>query len=259
MIIKNLIHDDLYITEKSSNILLKNYELYINCQKNIFSSHCNTEIKFYENYFYFIENIIKDKKLCIKNPLTNDTIITNKYFILTYPSIFKNVPNTICNYYFVEEDIVLGVDLGTGSNGLFARFMYLILFKDNIIYQLPNLDDIIINNKKINTIILDKINLYKKKIIDTDFSNIKSNINTIYCSHNNIGHHIFNDITGLYILYNSDLVKNIDNVFIGPYDFFNIKKYFVNNKNNVIDTNITDLDGVIGKGILFKYNHFFIL
>ena len=47
----------------------------------------------------------------------------------------------------------------------------------------------------------------------------------------NIGHHLWNEVSGLlYLINNEDLLKNISKIMIGPYDFFNIEN-ILKNKN----------------------------
>jgi hypothetical protein len=55
----------------------------------------------------------------------------------------------------------------------------------------------------------------------------------------NTGHHIWNEISGLfYFLQNKKYHDKINGIIIGPYDSFNIKTYLKNNTNiNVIDFN----------------------
>lgn len=49
----------------------------------------------------------------------------------------------------------------------------------------------------------------------------------------NVGHHLFNEISGLNIFLQqpSDLFNKIDGICIGPYDYFNIEKYLQKNYN----------------------------
>jgi len=55
----------------------------------------------------------------------------------------------------------------------------------------------------------------------------------------NVGHHVWNEISGLLLfLKYPDNFKNINNIYIGQYDIFNIKKYLIENYNfKIVDNN----------------------
>jgi hypothetical protein len=100
------------------------------------------------------------------------------------------------------------------------------------------------------------INLYNlfDKIDNNDIK-----VKTIYGYQINIGHNIFNEYTGLFILDCMKLVKYIDEVIYGDFDPFNIENYFL--KNNIKISNELDINkynNYIGRGVIFKYNHHFI-
>lgn len=72
----------------------------------------------------------------------------------------------------------------------------------------------------------------------------------------NIGHHIWNEVSGLYFfLENKDYHNKIDGIVIGKYDFFNIEEYLKNNYSFNISKHTQDME--VDVFPLFV-NHFYI-
>ena len=163
----------------------------------------------------------------------------------------------IANYYFHEEDLILGIGLGTGIGAMETQILYLINFnKYNIYYNWNNYSLNNFKNKIIENIIKNK-----DKIKFRDFSNLKKVNITIYGYQNNLGHNLFNDISGLFILDHFNINKYLDKVIMGNHDNFYINKYFEKYSNITIDKSIKDLkimNNNVYRGIIFKYNHFFL-
>ena len=118
--------------------------------------------------------------------------------------------------------------------------------------------DISIFNNNLNYI-FKKYNIFKQNY--KYFNKLESNITTLYGFQNNIGHTLFNEITGLFLLERENIIKNINEVLIGTFDVFLIKEYF--KKYNHVTINETkkqdtDLCSYQGKGVIFKYNHIFV-
>jgi hypothetical protein len=249
------------------DISLLYYNLNIN--SSIFNEYksyfINNNIKYYDNYyilenhsnyFFWINESLNKKFIYIKSPYTSKILYSDIYFILT---IDMNCVHEyiIANYYFKEENIILGIGLGTGIGAMDTKILYLINFNKYNIYY--NWNGYSINNFKNN--IFENIIKNKEKIKLTDFSKLEKLNITIYGYHNNIGHNLFNDISGLFILDHFNINKYIDKVIMGNHDIFYINKYFEKYSNIKIDKSITDLkimNNNIYKGIIFKYNHFFL-
>jgi hypothetical protein len=84
-------------------------------------------------------------------------------------------------------------------------------------------------------------------------------VTTLYGSVNALGHTLFNELTGLFILDYNKLTSHIDNVMIGPYDPYLISKYFEHNNIKISRFSDWDIfDRKIGKGTCVKYSHVFI-
>jgi hypothetical protein len=114
--------------------------------------------------------------------------------------------------------------------------------------------------KKFKNNMIRIINFIYKNMAKYDFNEINSQVKTIYGLSNNMGHSLFNEYTGLYILNDYNVIQNINEVIQGPHDVYHTSNYFNNfiniNMNYVQNTDI--LNYVIGKGILFKFHHHFI-
>jgi hypothetical protein len=203
---------------------------------------------------WFTDSII-NKKISIVSPISNKIIYTDKYFITNSYYTEKTV-FSVCNYYFDDEEIILGLGLGTGNHPQETHILYVYcinenkLFYDWINYSLENFK----NN------LLKKINIYATEIKNHDFDIMKSKVTTTYGFMANMGHMLFNDYTGLYLIEYHNLYKNIDEILFGPHDVYKIKNYFQQFDNITIKemNTISDIE-IIGKGVFFKFNHFYIL
>ena len=241
--------------------------LNINCPIfNEYKSYfINNNIEYYDNYyilekhskyFFWINESLNKKYIYIKSPYTSKLLYSDIYFILT---IDMNCVHEyiIANYYFHEEDLILGIGLGTGIGAMETQILYLINFnKYNIYYNWNNYSLNNFKNKIIENIIKNK-----DKIKFRDFSNLKKVNITIYGYQNNLGHNLFNDISGLFILDHFNINKYLDKVIMGNHDNFYINKYFEKYSNITIDKSIKDLkimNNNVYRGIIFKYNHFFL-
>jgi hypothetical protein len=87
-------------------------------------------------------------------------------------------------------------------------------------------------------------------------------IKTIYgCYAYSLGHNYFNDFTGIYIMYKMGLKNMIDEVVIGPNDNLNIENILKeqhNNINIIKEDNVFHYNNLIGRGVFFRYSHFYI-
>lgn len=208
----------------------------------------------HENYFRWIKYCLEIGYVAIISPITNIKITTDKYFIINiekYINVNSTNYDSICNYYFEKENLVLGIGLGT-INPMETRVLFLVDLNNNKIYyncfynkdffKINILSNIITNVSKIRTIDFTKFE--KKNITHFSFQQI-------------LGHQLFNEMTGLFILNYFGLEKYIDTVLIGKKNFFYIDKFFDSNKIEFVYNNIL-IDDQYGRGIVFKYNHYFI-
>jgi hypothetical protein len=166
-------------------------------------------------------------------------------------------PFTIANYYFKNENLILGIGLGTGTGPQESHILYLINFDklhyyyNWISYSIDDFNNKIFKNIIKNKNIISSINPEKLESLNI----------TIYGYHNNLGHNLFNDISGLFILDYFSVNKYLNKIILGDNDNFYINNYFQKYSNLIIDKSIKDLNilnSYIGRGIIFKYNHFFL-
>jgi hypothetical protein len=212
----------------------------------------------YRLYLSWIYDSINNKKISITSPITNKVIYTDKYFITT--NYADNSPSkySICNYYFENDKILLGLGLGTGNNPQETSMLYMYCIDSNkILYDWINYS----YQTFITTTLPPILKFLDNNIILHNFEIMDSKVTTIYGFINNMGHMLFNDYTGLYLIDSFGIPAKIDEVITGPYDIFDIKHYFTQFKHIYIN-NIDSIDTLnfkIGKGVLFKYGHFHIL
>lgn len=216
-----------------------NYNGYTNCFIN-------------KLYFDWINDSINNKRISIVSPINNKIIYTNKYFITT--NLDESIKYTVCNYYFDNEEIILGIGLGTGNCPQEAKILYVYNIIDNILfyywttYSLERFKNYLLNR------ILNTVN---NKVKNYNFETIDSKVTSIYGFMNNMGHMLFNDYTGLYLLDCYNIPEKIDEIIFGSCDIYHIKEYFQNFKN-ITFNHLEKKNDELGKGVLFKYNHHFI-
>jgi hypothetical protein len=207
-------------------------------------------------YLSWFKDSIINKKISITSPITNKVIYSDKYFITNNDSYEKSL-FSVCNYYFDTEGLILGLGLGTGNHPQETHVLYLYSIKGKkVFYGWLNY-----SFEKFKNNLLKKImNIYTNKIKNYNFDIIDSKIITTYGFMSNMGHGLFNDYTGLFLIDYHNLIQNVDEVFFGPYDIYYVKKYFQQFKQITIKemNTISDIE-IIGKGIFFKYNHHYIL
>ena len=264
-LIKTLSHEKFhnYILNLS-NITVPNifaeYKKHVDNTKNTTRCYLWTN-RFLLLYLIWIKRSIKNGFITIRNPFSNKLISSNTYFIIVINE--NNSQNnttrpiySLINYFFNDSKIIVGLGLGSDLGALETRILYIIcLTTNNIIYNWEELDSNIFLNTYYK-LIINKKNIIKKKLLD----NTPNEIVSLYGFCNNIGHSLFNDISGLFILHNENIIQTINKIILGPYDFFVLDKYFKKFKNINIETfnNINCLDNYVGKGVMFKYNHTFL-
>jgi hypothetical protein len=210
----------------------------------------------YEDYYYFFEKCCKEKKITIINPLTNKPMSTDVYFITTIGNYY-GFPMLICNYYFIEEDFILGISLGTAELGMYTGFVYLIDYNNN------NMNIFLhIYVENYTNEYTDSLFYMKENIKKMNMDNIPIKIKTIYglyCASS--GHNYFNDFTGIYVMHKMGFKNIIDDVVIGPNDSLNIENILKEEHDNIriinVD-NVFDYNNQVGRGVFFSYNHFYI-
>ena len=241
--------------------LLKHIKLTKNIAINkIKNNMVNTNNKiedpnYYNLYLSWFNDSINNRKISIISPISGKIIYSDKYFI-TNNIGNENTKYSICNYYFDDEEILLGLGLGTGNHPQEAHILYVYCLKENnIFYEWINYSFEEFKNKLLLKILLVFNNVFK----NYNFELINNKITTIYGYMHNMGHMLFNDYSGLYLLESTKISEKIDEIIFGNHDVYYIKEYFRQFKNiNITNSNIENIEK-IGKGVFFKYNHNFIL
>jgi hypothetical protein len=251
---KNFHNYVLNIENVNSPIIFKEYDYIYSTKK--FTCGYDWSNEFFLLYFIWIQNSIKNKSISIRNPFNNKVITTDRYFLYLFKK--NDIAYTVIANYCFYDNIIMGLGLGTGLGGLESKILYIICLKTkNILYNWPEID-ISIFNKNVNHI-FKKHNIFKMNY--KYFNRLDSKVTTLYGFQNNVGHTLFNEITGLFLLETEDIIKNINEVIIGTFDVFLIKEYF--KKYNHVAINETKkqdthLCSYQGKGVIFKYNHVFV-
>jgi hypothetical protein len=217
-----------------------------------------SNLEILESMFYLTKSLILNKCLTIQCPFTFKTITTSDYFLTTLEFSHSRFTDIICNYYFRKENIVMGFSMGSGDWNCQNTFpLYLSSLTEH------KIEVIEIYDTRLNKHILDsnyyrKLRDVSKKYDDSDEVGVPT-VTTLYGSVSNLGHTLFNELTGLFLLDYNKLIDKVDNVMVGPYDPYLMSKYFERNNIKMSKFNDWDfLDGTFGKGVFFKYIHIFI-
>jgi hypothetical protein len=222
-----------------------------------YNTQVYSNLEILESMFYLTKSLIFNKCLTIQCPFTLKTITTSDYFLTILKNSDLKCPDIICNYYFRKENIVMGFSMGCGWNGHNTFPLYLSsLHKHQL--KVIEIEDTRMHRHILNSKYYRKLRDISEKYDDSDEVAV-STVTSLYGSMSNLGHTLFNEITGLFLLDYIKLIDKVDNVMMGPYDPYLISKYFERNSIKISKFNDWDfLNGKFGKGVFFKYNHVFI-
>lgn len=226
-------------------------------KKNIVNPDSKITNPNYNNlYLSWFNDSINNRKISIISPMSGKIIYSDKYFI-TNNIGNENTKYSICNYYFDEEEILLGLGLGTGNHPQEAHILYVYsIKKNNIFYEWWNYSFEEFKNKLFLKILM----IFNNVVKNYNFELVNNKITTIYGYMHNMGHMLFNDYSGLYLLDSINISAKIDEIIFGNHDVYYIKEYFQQFKNiNIVNNNDIENIETIGKGVCFKYNNNFIL
>jgi len=207
--------NDKYFNNLSNNEVILELEDFFNYTNKIKDKLPSTNNIFYANHIIY-KNIIKNKE-----KLKFINIEDNKFYeVFNIEIDYDNNEPPIIYYYCNKENPFFLIQLYAYSDFYFYGYI-----NTKIIYQINCFDS---GQKRFIGRIINKLNY---------FENINlTNKKYLYIGfHSNIGHHLWNELSGLSnFLYNCD-INLIDGIIIGPYDFFNIKSYILNKYNiNII-------------------------
>lgn len=270
---KNLYDYDRNIPENNLN-QLKLYNK--NCEEKLDFKNMEEKIsnkKFTQEVFHNL--LDKDKYLFDKSKLITLDIILNKSFsfkCIKNGNIYKSSKSfhflinnktelsaseydDIVVYVFDEIDEPFFVVMGAGSNYmvLHTHILFIYYFKSNELFYIKFFDHWLDTKEKICNNLLE---YYNSKIINNN-----KEIVTLFGYSINIGHSYWNDVSGFKFLLDLDLLKLVDNIIIGPYDYYNLSKYLEkNNIKYIREDNLELINKYINDNNLlyFKYNEIFM-
>jgi len=167
-------------------------------------------------------DIILNKSFSFKCIKTGNTYRTSKSFhflIKNKIELSASEYDDIVVYIFDNIEEPFFVILGGGSNYmvLHTHILFIYYFKSNELFYIKYFNHWFDTKEKICYNILDFYN--NNKI------NNLSKITTLFGYSINIGHSYWNDISGFKFLLDLDLLKLIDTIIIGPYDYYNLSRY----------------------------------
>ena len=272
------LYKNLYEYERDiPNDNLNQLKLYNkNCEDKLDFKNMEQKIK-NENFTkaVFHDLLDKDKYLFDKSKLITLDIILNKSFSFkciksgnlyrsskSFHFLIKNKTelsasefDDIVVYIFDNIDEPFFVVMGAGSNYmvLHTHILFIYYFKSNELFYIKYFDHWLDTREKICNNILD---FYNNNIINDSIK-----ITTIFGYSINIAHSYWNDISGFKFLLDLDLLKLIDTLIIGPYDYYNLSKYLEkNNVKYIREDNLELINKYINDNNLlyFKYNEIFM-
>jgi hypothetical protein len=234
--------------ESSWNIAMQKYGHYL---------QPFTDIERHKILFYLIKDACDNKKLTIKNPFKDEIISSDIYFITHLTS--DNDNDLVFNYYFKEQDIVLGLLSGSGITGLAITFAYIIYRKEKRIFFFKGLNFDIQQNANY---FLPKIRDVVESINIEKINSEPSLIRTLEGHNVGLFHTCCTFVNGIYIMEQIGINNDIDEIIMGPNDPFLIEKYYRNRypNINVVKSVTSEIDIYkIYKGVIFKYGHFHLI
>ena len=201
-------------------------------------------------------DILINKSLSFKCLKTNCIYRTNK-------SIYKLVPlkeyvaanfDDINIYIFDQTIDPFIVVMGNGSNHmvLHTNILFVFYYKSNTLYSFGD-----INHWKIDFHQI--IREVKDYLLNNILIEKKSNA-FMFGFSVNIGHSYWNDLSGFKFIVDMGMLKYIDKIIIGPYDYYYIKDYLIKNGfNNIISEHqLENINHICENDFLFKYNDMFM-
>jgi hypothetical protein len=232
-VLDNIIIFERPSTDKviDSEDIFNDYETYRKNLKNVeaYNTSVFWNLEVLKSMFYLTKSLILNKCLTIECPFTSKTITTSKYFLTTLDNLDLKCPDVICNYYFRTENIIIGFSMGGGWNGHNAFPLYLLSLTGGKI-EVIEIEDSRLYKHTLNLNYYIALQNISRTHDDTDEVAIPT-VTTLHGSMSNLGHTLFNELTGLFLLDHNKLINRIDEVMMGPYDPYLISKYF--ERNNI--------------------------
>ena len=201
-------------------------------------------------------DVLLNKSFSFKCLKTGNILRTSKSIYYLVPLIDCVAANydDVNIYIFDSSEDPFIVAMGNGSNHmvLHTSILFVYYYKSKELYKLNSLNHWL---KNISTIVKELNNT----LIDNNYIN-KTIISFMFGYSVNIGHTYWNDLSGFKFLVDMDLLKYIDKFIIGPYDYYNIKKYLIKQQYTNIynENNIENINELCKNDFLFKYNEMFM-
>jgi hypothetical protein len=253
----NISISDIIPFDKNNNTEINKYVEYFDKNNLSPSPYWGNRTKFNDS-FDVIQTWINKGQVNIINPHNKIIYESDFYFLITQVYGGNTLgPDLFCCYYFKSSNQILIFNLGSGFGSMHTHKYCLIDFLGkNIFNSEINLDNNLFEKIIIKKEEIDNLEDYEKFLRTIPKENM-----TFYCGYNNIGHHIFNDYTGLYLLEQTNVLKKTNKFIIGEHNSYCFNEYFKKNYpyGEVINCNDFNLyNNFNGRGIVYKYNHHFV-
>jgi hypothetical protein len=253
----NILISDIIPFDKHNNIEINKYIKYFDENKLSPAPYFGNRTIF-NNSFDIIQTYINKDQVYIINPNNKIVYESDFYFLITYIYGGNTLgPDLYCCYYFKGSNQILLFNLGAGFGSMGTQNYCLIDFLRKNIYtkgihlEMNLFENIIIKKKEI-----DNLEDYEKFLRTIPKENI-----TFYGGYNNVGHHIFNDYSGVYLLEQTNVFKKTNKFIIGKHNACCFNEYFKKNYPSSEIINCDDFNlynNFNGRGIAYKYNHHFV-
>jgi hypothetical protein len=223
----------------------------------IYNTKKNQYYKIYYMKLITIDILI-NKSFSFKCFKTNKVYRSKKSFHVVFQNESVNVEeglDDIIVYVFDDVPMPFFVCIGGGGRGsaLENEIYLLYYYNSNLVYSF---NEIILKSNKSKILLCNKILSY----YNTNIILPSNNICTTYGYLANMGHTYWNEMSAFKILLDLDLLKYIDKFIIGPYDYYNLYDYLLQNNYSVIRENkIENINSILNNNsLIFKYNNLFM-
>ena len=248
-----------YETLQKNNLNLEHMKNHMNNSllKNTIFSHLLPNDIFTLKYIKLMNiDILINRSLSFKCILTEKILKTNKHFHYLV-KVKKDASGkyddlNIYIYDYGENPFFLVMGGGSFNMVLHTQIHFIFYYKINTVYIVHNLNHWEESYDDICNGILDYYNYNYT-------NNHKLETSIMFSYTNNIGHSYWNDLSGFKYLLDMDLLKYVDKIIIGPFDYYNIYNFLIKHKYNVIkEKNIEQINNHTLNHILFKCDDWFM-
>ena len=240
--------DSLYINNNKQYTL---NNLKINNYNNNYLSHAINEINALLNKSELkilpLLDIILNKKLhfyCLNTQKIVESEYSTYIYIKGNHEVYSDSTYTVFQFNNDENSFFVIFNNGSGLGAMEIGFTFIWYYIKNTIY----FNDVDVNFND-NNFLVNLCNLIKYNYHNNKFS-ISKKIAIPFGYSVNVGHSLFNEMSGLDRLIKIGLINKIDSIIIGPYNYYNIELLLQNYNKNIIYSDINDINT--------KYNEYII-